>query len=653
MPHFSTKEHNTSLYYRPEIDGLRTLAVFAVIFYHAKFSFFSGGFIGVDVFFVISGFLITSIIIRSLMQGAFSFIDFYERRIRRIAPALYVVIIFTYILSFFVLLPGDFKTFAKSLQWLLCFGSNIFFSDTINYFTPTGENFPLLHTWSLSLEEQFYFIFPAVLLIAYKINKNYIFPLLSTALLINFFSVHILNFISVTPNETKQFFLIFFRAWELLAGALCALCYTSPPIATIRQSNTHANILSFIGLSCIFYGFCFLDNTTNPSDYAPIPIIGTCLILLFCHPKENITFVGYLLSTKTFIFFGLISYSLYLWHHPIFAFTRMYFGEVSSAKYSLLIILSCFMASVSYKYIEKPLRNKDFLSRKKLFVTFLISTAILWTIAMATPITQFTFMQTRYPSPIKQDLFTSHKERTNYVITAYNSLENTIPSKKHPLLVIIGDSYSEDFTNMIIEAGLFKNWEIKTTYYSADCQINFDDDRFDFINKKVAHFCREPHFNVGYLAKITEQADVLIFAASWREWSAKRIATTIDKVKEAEVNTKSHREIFILNTKQWKPFIPTQKLLNMSVNELKNLQIPYSAHATNILNILQMQGGYTIIDPLDTLKDEKTGQIPYTTPEGYIISHDGGHLTQRGAKFIGEQLAKKSPLAKFALPHPK
>ena len=311
------------LTYRPEIDGLRAIAVVAVILYHAQINIFGhqpfeGGFIGVDIFFVISGYLITSIILKELVTtGSFSFKHFYERRIRRILPALLFVMLVSLPFAWMYLLPISFVDFSKSILYSLGFSSNFYFHYSgQEYGAESGLLKPFLHTWSLSVEEQFYILFPIVLIITFKHFRKYLIHILILGFVV---SLGLADW-SSRNHPSFNFYVLPTRGWELLAGSILAYFEI---IKGHRSKNRILNlILPFIGLMLIGHSILFFyDKMFHPSFYTLSPIIGVCLIIWFSNKDELITKI---LSTRLFVGIGLISYSLYLWHYPVFSFIRYY-----------------------------------------------------------------------------------------------------------------------------------------------------------------------------------------------------------------------------------------------------------------------------------------------------------------------------------------
>ena len=355
--------------YRREIDGLRGLAVISVIFFHAGFQSFSGGFIGVDVFFVISGYLITSIIANEIESGSFSFSSFYERRVRRIIPALFFVIASCLPFAWFWLMPDDLKNFSQSLIGVTTFLANIFFWKTTDYFDTATDLKPLIHTWSLAVEEQYYFIFPILLIFIWRFDKIKIFLLLSTIALL---SLTYTEYI-IERNPETAFYLLPSRAWELLAGSIVALLLKYKNQWFMK--NNGSEIGSLLGLIFIIYSIIVFNNKTPfPGVYALFPTIGACLIILFARPS---TFIGNLLSHRLFVGIGLISYSAYLWHQPLFSFYRHINTETpEKIILGILSLATLFLAFFTWKFIEIPFRNRKKFNRKSIYIFFTFGTLI-------------------------------------------------------------------------------------------------------------------------------------------------------------------------------------------------------------------------------------------------------------------------------------
>ncbi len=359
--------------YRPEIDGLRGIAVIPVILFHAGFSTYSGGFVGVDVFFVISGYLITTIILSEMEQGTFSLINFYERRARRILPAIFWVMLVSLPFAWFLLMPSDIKDYFSSLIAVSSFSSNILFWREAGYWDAPSELKPLLHTWSLAVEEQYYVLFPLFLMLMWRYRRRWI---LSMFMLIAGISLATAQW-GAHHRPTATFYLLPTRGWELAIGACIAFyfLYRKQTIGKLLSHKLVGEMFGVIGLLMIGYAiFVFDENIPFPSLYALVPTIGTGLIIIF---SSSQTIIGRLLSTKPLVAIGLISYSAYLWHQPLFAFVRYQsFSEPGFLVFSGLTILTFLFAYLSWRFVEKPFRNKRTFGRKGIFIFSLTGSVV-------------------------------------------------------------------------------------------------------------------------------------------------------------------------------------------------------------------------------------------------------------------------------------
>jgi peptidoglycan/LPS O-acetylase OafA/YrhL len=360
-----------SLSYRPDIDGLRAIAVLSVVAYHLSLGGVSAGFVGVDIFFVISGFLITSIVHREISSSSFSLVKFYERRIRRIVPALTCVLVISCIVAWYGLLPQEFDDFAKSLVAAVLSVSNILFWRQAGYFDTPSELKPLLHTWSLGVEEQFYLFFPPLLMWISRHYKNSLRKWIIGIAIISF----AVSAWGVFTFPTATFYLIDTRAWELMIGAMLALEIFPSINGTVQRNIASIGGLLLIGIA----DFVFTASTPFPGAAALLPCLGAALII--AAGKTGTSFVGKLLSIKPLIFIGLISYSLYLWHWPIFVFHRAGVLPTTILGHHMglgVLAESVIAAVLSWRFVEMPFRAGSIApSTKPLFWGTAVSTAVI------------------------------------------------------------------------------------------------------------------------------------------------------------------------------------------------------------------------------------------------------------------------------------
>ncbi|MBT1064840.1 acyltransferase [Bowmanella sp. Y26] len=355
--------------YRREIDGLRAIAVIPVLFFHAGFDGFQGGFIGVDIFFVLSGYLISSIIQADLQQNKFSILTFYERRARRILPALFFMLLVSGFLAYSLIDADAFANLAQSSLAVLGFVSNLYFYLESGYFAPSSEELLLLHTWSLAVEEQFYVVFPLLLALIWKYSRTQRMGIIIALILLSLvYSIYL----GIIGQKDANFYLPFGRSWELLAGALVALS----GITAERFRRWQQELMSLLALLVLFGCIIFYDsNLPWPSLPAVLPVSATLILLLFCTPC---TFIGKLLCHPLMVGVGLISYSLYLWHNPLFAIARIKSLQIPSQEtYILLILLSVLLAYLSWRYVEAPFRDKQKVSKQRIFKFSAVGAALI------------------------------------------------------------------------------------------------------------------------------------------------------------------------------------------------------------------------------------------------------------------------------------
>lgn len=486
--------------YRKDIDGLRAFSVLPVIFFHAGFTTFSGGYLGVDIFFVISGYLISGIIIHELSNEKFRIFNFYERRIRRILPALLTVLFFTFSVSYFVLLPGEMHDLSQSLFSVIAFASNILFWIKSDYFAIESELNPLLHTWSLAVEEQFYIFFPLMMIAIWGLR-------LKTQILV-LVAILILSLLSTTKlvpmDLSGKFYLLPFRAWELLIGVLAAYISIYYLPDSFRKSKA-ANWLSFFGLVIIALSILFFDrNTPTPSLLTAIPCLGAFLVLLF---SEESSISGKILGNKLLVFIGLLSYSAYLWHQPIFALTRIVsLNEPSTLLLFCLILITFILAYLTYIFIETPFRNRKKVQYKAVILIVLPISIILG----------FTGLTGHFSKGFP-DRF-NPEDLKDYIVYAESISdcsnkdlpENWCISPENAKIAILGDSHADAISQSLIgELGSSNIFLDKLVFPCLPILFTSRADKGNLIN------CENQNKLAYEYLKSNEDLEVIILHARW------------------------------------------------------------------------------------------------------------------------------------------
>ena len=439
-------------HYRGDIDGLRAVAIVPVLLFHAGIGGFSGGFVGVDVFFVISGFLITGIILPEVEGGRFSIVSFYERRVRRIFPALFTVLLVSAVVATCLLLPRDLAAFGQSLVTTTFFVSNVDFWQQTGYFGPAAEEIPLLHTWSLAVEEQFYILFPLFLLACARGTRRR----LVVATLLVMGASFVLSVVGVAREPEAAFYLAPSRAWELGLGALLAMGAVAP-----SHRLRSRNITAVLGAAAIIGSvFAYSHATPFPGAAALLPCMGTAAIIWAGSGGHNI--IGTALSARPLVLTGLVSYSLYLWHWPLLAFARYYLiRPLTTIEAAAMLGLAALGAVASWRFIERPFRGKSGLfNRRQLFLaagTVMAATSIYGAALLAS---------SGWPARMSaevQRIMTSTEDRrpsrwacgkvTDTQVAAGQLCRIGSASAAEPTFIVWGDSHARVFADPVGAAG--------------------------------------------------------------------------------------------------------------------------------------------------------------------------------------------------------
>lgn len=509
------------LNYRKDIDGLRALAVLPVILYHAGIPLFTGGFIGVDIFFVISGFLITSILLKDFSENKFSLARFYERRCRRILPALTAIVIFCLIIGYFLLMSIGFRALTKSVLWLSFFSSNIFFRSEFGYFDAEANTKPLLHTWSLSVEEQFYVFFPIMLFLGFKYAKKHIGKIFLILALLSL----IASYFGLKHDPAGAFYYIHYRAWELALGSILALTLSSScdDIYLPELSKKYREILAAIGLFCILIPvFIYTQKTAFPSLAALPPCLGAFLLIWTNAKNENnnITYVGKFLSLRPVVEIGLLSYSLYLWHWPLLVFGKLYKGEDLSKLESILILLLSFIFSwLSLHFVEKPFREKILLpTQRQILSCSLVALVFTGSLGLAFSQRNSFIYKIKKTSALLEDPEPIEAEERNskyWEIIKGGVMAFSIGDLKKEGMLIIGDSFTNHWINGLEDLNR-KNDIAIHIQATASCPSLIDTTTRACEGKFKAP-CKQRNTSLEEIIKKTKVKHVVL-ASSWRAY---------------------------------------------------------------------------------------------------------------------------------------
>tara|TARA_B100000989_G_scaffold164702_1_gene123131 strand:- start:212 stop:2215 length:2004 start_codon:yes stop_codon:yes gene_type:complete len=659
---------------RKDINGLRAIAVLSVILFHAEIAIddyliFDGGFVGVDIFFVISGYLITLLLLKELSSNSkISFLKFYERRARRIFPMLFFIIIISTAIGYFILSSHEFKNLSFSAITSLFFSSNFFF-----YFSDLAYNSqssllqPLLHTWSLSIEEQFYLLFPVFLIIFYKFFKFNIFPIFIIGLLlstsISFYGYHFHNHIT--------FYMLPTRAWELISGSLIAILVFKEKKNFMIVNNFTKNLIFFLSLLSIFLVVLFYNLINFNMFYAIlISVVATCLILYVDVSNKRLLL---LLSNRFFLKIGLISYSVYLWHFPIFAFARMKnyigiekqsFGENIVADVVeenavitkfILLILTIFLSFITYRYVEQPFRNYIKFTTRKFYIYLVISfISILMTSSLI-----FFADGLKYGKRFQINNYILDNEYIKLQIDNQRKLNvNKIFSiKEKKNVLVIGNSHGIDFYHMLeFNKEYYPNYEFRIYGTQIRCLLE------NLKNENItSQECLKPDTNQNNDINIKNfnDADIIILSTRWHEpydWYSLEKVYSLIKILNKEmilvlnfpefyVNTNATNLVdeYVLRNKTSLTFNSETKneLEMMAYNSLYKSVFKVNEEVMNFVNTLNIDN---YINPFDFMCDLKNKKCDFLTTDGFKIYYDYGHFSLEGAKYFGEKLIKSKLL---------
>ena len=617
--------------YRPDVDGLRALAVIPVIFFHLDLVGFSGGYIGVDVFFVISGYLITGLIYSDIKNNNFSVKNFYIRRIRRISPALLVTLFSVTSFSFFILKPEALRSFALSLSTQSFSAQNFVFLSEGEYFLGSDLK-PLLHTWSLAVEEQFYLFWPLLLFGLRRFSFKVQILLLSTIMVASFF-INI-GLMGVSPKAS--FFLLPPRAWELGAGGIIALLETKPSFQKSLSHNLKTS-LGFIGLVLLCFSiFKLTPKTPFPGYAALIPVVGSAFLLI--SGSGSLSMVGRALSYRPLVLIGLISYPMYLWHWPIISLSHQFdIDHTSPLTVASIIFATLFLSVITYRYIETPIRSKTwFPSTKKLLAVacsgFVVVTAFgahIW----------FTDGASYRYSSAARNLLTAplaaRTARCGFIFKVFNPTDQVCAlvsdASATRRVLLWGNSHADHWSALFTDLAHENN---AAFYLNArNCRATVDHD-----------FCGK-HVQNSILGFITSEriTDVVLSSTGYGSYNVP------DDVFEQNLRKLVHR-LAGVEVRIWLVVdVPTGRDLDPNTAYAKNPKNPKvgSISLTDYKNRSEREhklydslagsyGTVKVIDPSNSLCD---GQNCFGGKGNVVWYRDAGHVSDAGARATREEFA--------------
>ncbi len=578
--------------YRPEIDGLRAIAVMSVILCHGEIPGFPGGFLGVDIFFVISGFLISGLILDNLDRGNFSIRDFYERRIRRILPAVFLVTGLCLIPGWFFMSADAYENLAESVVATTLSANNILLTVTTSYWEMESAFKPLLHTWSLGVEEQYYLFAPFVMLLAYRYSKRH--PAWAIGL------ICVISFIAclwaLPRYPAANFYLLPTRAWELGIGGLAAIYARSrPEVPSSRR-------LALLGLFATVASVVLVPSeTATPSAIVLIPVVGTALVLVFC--RNGIAHT--ILTLWPMRWIGLISYSAYLWHQPLFAYLRVISPSQPVVwEYAALIPVTLALSWLSWRYVEVPFRNRKKMSFRTVAVILVPVAAVL--VASGGAIYKLGGIPSRLPLPAGAEAPGTYK---SYNDANFRYKTNTFPSNSKKNLLILGNSQGRDFINAMQADNKFSEYAIVYRDDFSLCDLDQANDTYKglvadatLVVDVYLHRIKGPICDGHALSERQELKGKLVFLGP------RDFGVNINPVSRVPLDQRSTARVQV-----------TQNVLDADA-------YARSLSPTNLY-----------VSQLDRLTSDGH-TMPIFDEHGLILSEDRVHLTRAGARYVGHRI---------------
>ncbi|MBB5030472.1 acyltransferase family protein [Prosthecobacter vanneervenii] len=620
-----------SINYRADIDGLRALAVLAVILFHAGLGV-QGGYVGVDVFFVISGYLITGLILQDMEQGKFSLRAFWERRIRRIMPPLVVMLLFTLAAGWLLLLAEDFKELGQSAVAQALLLSNVFFWRESGYFEQSADLKPLLHTWSLAVEEQFYLFFPLVLVALRKFFPSLLRPLLLILLMTSL----VIGIYWCRTRPEAGFYLLPSRAWELLIGALLAMssCSFSPSRRWLPE------LLGMTGLGMILYAvFAFSTRTRFPGEAALLPCIGSALVIA-CGTRSM---AGRLLALPWLVGIGLVSYSLYLWHWPLLVFSK-YWASVPLTVWQRIMLLAAtgILAALSWKWVEQPFRKRVVCgSRRSIYAFAAVCSGLMLALGLALhlshgvpariPAAAQIYAAGRSDSIFRKEVSLEQAQRGEFVI---------LGGKEHraPGVLVWGDSHAMALLPVIDELCKEKGVQgFAAVHYQTPPLLSYVPAGPYSLKDKT------PLFGAAVLDFVrSKKIPRVVLTASWNYYFE---ADNSGRIRQALLDTVTSLKnvgasVWVMEDVPNQPFDVPRRLAAEVMfyrGDVNLIGLPLATHRADsiqqheVLQSLAPQH-YTLLDPVGIFLNPQG--FCRVAADGRALYTDSSHISTQGARFL-------------------
>lgn len=614
--------------YRADIDGLRALAVLPVVLYHASIPGFGGGFVGVDIFFVISGYLICGMIDQDIRDGTFSLGDFYKRRILRILPALFAMFGVTGVLAYAYCLPVEFEDFSKSFASAVASVSNIYFAKTAGYFDAPAETKPLLHTWSLGVEEQFYFVAPLLMLALYRFVPRYAKWLLAAATVMSLAAAILMSF----RNATFVFYLTPFRAWELALGALLAIRFIPSPSTPIARS-----IVGGIGLALLL-GVIVLGTPSAPLlAMTGLAAVGAAMVI--ASSEGSLSWAGRLLSVPPLVFVGLISYSLYLWHWPLMVFQRTdgFLMAGTSATAKLVVIAASFAVAVaSWRFIERPFRAMAHQSsRTGVFSAASASMATAFAACLMILMSdgapfRFSDRVVAISSYLAYDSASQFRTGKCFLATNRQHLDQETCLKldpHRPNYLLVGDSHGAHLW-FGLQAAMPEVNVMQAT--ASMCRPAIPD-----ISALETRSCPRMMNFVFEEFLPAHKIDKVLLAASWKDEDLADLSVVVDRLKARDIDVTVLGPIVEYDLAL--PRLLADELRRGDKSAARVRRTPGIQERDRAMNALMTARGATYVSVYDAIcrNDRCDEFVDASVP----MQFDSGHLTEQGSVEIGRRLA--------------